>query len=323
MREIKVQDAVGKILCHDITQIVRGVVKDAKFRKGHIIAAEDIPELLKLGKENIFVWENDDTKLHENDAAEILRAITQGENLSAGEVKEGKIELRATTDGVFHVDAEKLNAINAVEEICVATVQNKIPVRKNKSVAGMRVIPLVIDKEKMERVREIAGGVPLMKILPYKKFKVGLVVTGSEIFHGRIEDTFTPVIEAKLKTFGLNVDARKISDDSKEMTREKISELLELGMEMILCTGGMSVDPDDRTPAAISSTGASVVTYGVPVLPGAMFMLAYLGDVPIMGLPGCVMFCSRTVFDMILPRVLTGEKLSRRDFTTLGIGGLL
>ena len=323
MKEIPVQDAVGKILCHDVTQIVRGVVKDAKFRKGHIITEADIPELLKLGKENIFVWENDDSKLHENDAAEILRQITQGENLSATAVKEGKIELKATCDGVFHVDAEKLNAINDVSEICIATVQNKIPVRKNKSVAGMRVIPLVIDKTKMARVKEIAGNVPLMKIAPYKKFKVGLVVTGSEIFHGRIEDTFTPVIESKLKTFGLQVDARRTSDDSKDMTREKISELLNLGMEMILCTGGMSVDPDDRTPAAIKSTGASVVTYGVPVLPGAMFMLAYLDDVPIMGLPGCVMFCSKTVFDMILPRILTGEKLTRRDFTTLGVGGLL
>ena len=323
MREIRVEDAVGKILCHDVTQIVRGVVKDAKFRKGHIITEADIPELLKLGKENIFVWENDDSKFHENDAAEILRQITQGENLSATDVKEGKIELKATCDGVFHVDAEKLNAINDVGEICIATVQNKIPVRKNKSVAGMRVIPLVIDKTKMARVKEIAGNVPLMKIAPYKKFKVGLVVTGSEIFHGRIEDTFTPVIESKLKTFGLQVDARRISDDSKDMTREKISELLNLGMEMILCTGGMSVDPDDRTPAAIKSTGASVVTYGVPVLPGAMFMLAYLDDVPIMGLPGCVMFCSKTVFDMILPRILTGEKLTRRDFTTLGVGGLL
>ena len=323
MKEIPVQDAVGKILCHDVTQIVRGVVKDAKFRKGHIITEADIPELLKLGKENIFVWENDDSKLHENDAAEILRQITQGENLLAGEVKEGKIELKATCDGIFHVDAEKLNAINDIGEICIATVQNKIPVRKNKSVAGMRVIPLVIDKTKMARVKEIAGNVPLMKIAPYKKFKVGLVVTGSEIFHGRIEDTFTPVIESKLKTFGLQVDARRISDDSKDMTREKISELLNLGMEMILCTGGMSVDPDDRTPAAIKSTGASVVTYGVPVLPGAMFMLAYLDDVPIMGLPGCVMFCSKTVFDMILPRILTGEKLTRRDFTTLGVGGLL
>ena len=323
MREIRVEDAVGQILCHDVTEIVRGVVKDARFRKGHIITAEDIPILLKLGKENIFVWENDETKLHENDAAEILRALCQGENLSASDVKEGKIELKAACDGVFHVDAEKLNKINAVEEICIATVANNIPVRAKKSVAGMRVIPLVIDKEKMERVKKIAGGKPLMKILPYKKFKVGLVVTGSEVFHNRIQDTFTPVIEAKLKTFGLQIDERRISDDSKKMTREKISEMLDMSCEMILCTGGMSVDPDDKTPAAIKSTGADVVTYGVPVLPGAMFMLAYKGDVPIMGLPGCVMFCSKTVFDMILPRVLTGERLTRRDFTTLGVGGLL
>ena len=323
MKEIKVQDAIGQILCHDVTQIVRGVVKDAKFRKGHIITAEDIPELLKLGKENIFVWENDETKLHENDAAEILRQVTQGENLSATDVKEGKIELKAACDGVFHVDVDKLNALNEVEEICIATLPNKISVRKGKSVAGMRVIPLVINKDKMERVKEIAGGVPLMRIAPYKKFKVGLVVTGSEIFHERIQDTFTPVIESKLKTFGLEINWRRLSDDSKEMTREKISELLGLGAEMILCTGGMSVDPDDRTPAAITSTGADVVTYGVPVLPGAMFMLAYKGDVPIMGLPGCVMFCSKTVFDLVLPRVVTGEKLIRKDFTTLGVGGLL
>lgn len=323
MKEINVQDAVGSVLCQDITKIVRGEIKDAAFRKGHVITAEDIPELLKLGKEHIFVWENDETKLHENDAAEILRGITQGENLTATDVKEGKIELKATCDGVFHVDADKLNAINVVEEICIATLQNNIPVREKKSVAGMRVIPLVIDKAKMERVKEIAGDEPLMKILPYKKFKVGLVVTGSEIFHERIQDTFTPVIESKLKTFGLQVDERRLSDDSKEMTHEKISELLDLGCTMILCTGGMSVDPDDKTPAAIISTSAQVVTYGVPVLPGAMFMLAYKGDVPIMGLPGCVMFCSKTVFDLILPRVLTGEKLTRRDFTTLGVGGLL
>ena len=199
MKEIKVQDAVGQILCHDITEIVRGVVKGAKFRKGHVITAEDIPELLKLGKENIFIWENDETKLHENDAAEILRGICQGENLIASGVKEGKIELKAEIDGVFHVDAEKLNEINAVDEICIATVQNNIPVRKNKSVAGMRVIPLVIDKEKMERVKKIAGGELLMKILPYKKFKVGLVVTGSEIFNNRIQDTFTPVIESTIQ----------------------------------------------------------------------------------------------------------------------------
>ena len=323
MKEIKVQDAIGCVLVHDVTEIVRGVVKDAAFRKGHVITAEDIPKLLKLGKENIFVWENDDTKLHENDAAEILRQITQGEGLSATDVKEGKIELKAAYDGVFHVDADKLNAINAVEEICIATINNHVPIKAGKSTAGMRVIPLVIDKVKMERVKELAGDVPLMKVLPYKKFKVGLVVTGSEVFYNRIEDTFTPVIESKLKKFGLNVDERRFSNDAKEMTHEKISELLNLGCDLILCTGGMSVDPDDRTPAAIISTGADVVTYGVPVLPGAMFMLAYKGDVPIMGLPGCVMFCSKTVFDLILPRILTGERLTRKDFTTLGVGGLL
>ena len=297
--------------------------KGAKFRKDHVITAEDIPELLKLGKENIFVWENDETKLHENDAAEILKNICMGENLTASEVKEGKIELSATCDGVFYVDAEKLNAVNDVSEICIATLPNKIPVRKNKTVAGMRVIPLVIDKEKMLHVQKIAGDTPLLKIAPYKNFKVGLIVTGSEIFHGRINDTFTPVIESKLKSFGLEISARKISDDSKEMTKNFILELLAGGAEMIICTGGMSVDPDDRTPAAIRDSGAEIVTYGVPVLPGAMFMLAYKNEVPILGLPGCVMYCSKTIFDIALPRILTGEKLSRKDFTTLGVGGLL
>ena len=324
VREIRVEDAVGQILCHDVTQIIRGVTKGAKFKKGHVITAEDVPELLKLGKENIFVWEVDDTKLHENEAAEILRGICQGRGLEATTVSEGKIELKAEYDGVFHVDADKLNALNEVDEICIATLRNKIPVRRGKSVAGMRVIPLVIDKQKMEHTKLIGGNIPIMHVEPYKKFKVGLIVTGSEIYRERIKDTFTPVIESKLKTYGLEINERRLSDDTKEMTHAKIKELVELGMEMILCTGGMSVDPDDRTPAAISSTGAEVVTYGVPVLPGAMFMLAYLNkQIPIMGLPGCVMFCSRTVFDLVLPRVITGEKLTRRDLKCLGIGGLL
>ena len=325
MKQIKTEDAVGQILCHDITQIVRGVTKDAKFRKGHVIAEEDIPVLLSLGKENIYIWENDETKFHENDAAEILRQITQGEGLEQTPVKEGKIELKAQYDGVFHVDADKLNAINEIDEICIATVNNHIAIRKGKSVAGMRVIPLVIDRSKMEEVKHLAGNEPLMKVTPYKHFKVGLIVTGSEVFKGRIEDTFTPVIESKLKTLGLEVNERRLSDDSKEMTQSQIKELLDLGMEMIICTGGMSVDPDDRTPAAIRDSGAEIVTYGVPVLPGAMFILAYFGEfkVPIMGLPGCVMYCPKTIFDMVLPRVVTGEKLTRKELRHLGVGGLL
>ena len=323
MKEIKVEDAVGAVLCHDVTEIVLGKTKGARFRKGHIIAAEDIPILLNLGKETVFVWENDETKLHENDAAEILRGICQGEGLTSSEVSEGKIELKAAFDGVFHVDADTLYKINDVTEICIATLKNFIPVKKSKTVAGMRVIPLVIDKNKMEAVKNIAGSQPLMKILPYKKFKVGLIVTGSEIFHNRIEDTFTPIIDAKLKTFGLKIDERRVSSDDKVMTKNFIDELLNIGMEIILCTGGMSVDPNDKTPSAIKSSGADVVTYGVPVLPGAMFMLAYKKNIPILGLPGCVMYCPKTIFDMVLPRILTGEKLTRKDFVKLGVGGLI
>lgn len=323
MIEIKVQDAVGKILCHDITEIIRGVRKGAKFKKGHVIAAEDIPELLKLGKENIFVWEEDENFLHENDAAEILKNVCQGENLLASDVSEGKIELSATCDGVFHVDEKILNEINSLGEICIATLKNKIPVKKSKTVAGMRVIPLRIEKNKMNAVKNLAENKKLLKISPYKNFKIGLIVTGSEIFHKRIEDTFTPVIDAKLKSFGQEIFVRKVSDDSTEMTQNFIEEFLQSGCEIIICTGGMSVDPDDRTPSAIKNSTDEVVTYGVPVLPGAMFMLAYKKNVPIMGLPGCVMYSSKTVFDLILPRILTGEKLSRKDFTTLGVGGLL
>ena len=323
MKEIKTEEAVGQILCHDITQIIRGVTKDAKFRKGHIITAEDIPILLSLGKENIYVWENDETKLHENDAAEILRQICQGSGLESTEVKEGKIELKAAFNGVVHIDEKRLNAINEIDEICIATINNHIAVKKSKTIAGMRVIPLVIDKAKMNDVKNLAGSEPLIKLVPYKKFKVGLIVTGSEIYHRRIEDTFTLVIDAKLKNFGLEINERRISDDSKEMTLTHINELIDAGMNMIICTGGMSVDPDDRTPAAIRDSSTEIVTYGVPVLPGAMFMLAYKGDIPIMGLPGCVMYCSKTVFDMVLPRVVTGEILTRKELRHFGIGGLL
>ena len=323
MKEIKIEDAIGQVLAHDVTEIVRGVTKDARFRKGYIISAEDIPIFLRLGKETIFVWENDETKLHENDAAEILKNICQGENLSASDVKEGKIELAATCDGLFHVDEDKIFEINSVDEICIATLQNNIPVKKGKKISGMRIVPLVIDKNKMNFVKNIAGNSPLMKILPYKNFKIGLIVTGSEIFHNRIKDTFSQVVEAKLKNFGQNIFSKKIADDSKEMIGNFIEEFLQNGCDLIICTGGMSVDPNDKTPAAIKNSSDEIVTYGAPVLPGAMFMLAYKNNIPILGLPGCVMYCSKTIFDLILPRILVGEKLCRKDFVKMSVGGLL
>ena len=326
MREVRVQDAVGMVLCHDITEIVRGERKGARFRKGDVIRAEDVPVLLRIGKEHIYVWEDDPNLLHENDAAAILRDICQSDYMAASEPKEGKIELTATTAGVFEVNEDALNAVNEIEDVMIATIAQHMPVKAGTKLAGMRVIPLVIDKTVMERVRETAGTEPLLRILPYQTMKVGVVTTGSEVFHGRIKDTFTPVIDAKLRAFGLKVDEHRLSDDGTEHTRAAIAELLDAGMGMVLCTGGMSVDPDDRTPAAIKATGARVVTYGAPVLPGAMFMLSYYEkdgrQVPIMGLPGCVMYSPATIFDIILPRVVAGSAWTRREITRLGIGGL-
>ena len=324
MRLMKTQDAVGQVLCHDITQIIKGVTKDAVFRKGHIITEEDIPVLLSVGKDNVYIWENDESMMHENEAAEVLCAICKGENMSRGGVKEGKIELTAECDGVLKINREKLNAVNSFGQMMIASRHGDFPVKKGDKLAGTRIIPLVIEKEKMEQVRELCGDEPIMKVVPYTDRKVGIVTTGNEVFYGRIQDTFTPVVQGKVEYFGAEVIGHKITNDDNENIERCIRELLDEGCDMILCTGGMSVDPDDKTPLAIRNVCGSVVTYGAPVLPGAMFLIAYFGDnnIPVMGLPGCVMYAKRTIFDIVLPRIMTGEILNKTDFDRLGEGGL-
>lgn len=323
MKLIRTEDAVGQVLCHDITQIIKGVTKDAVFRKGHVIREEDIPVLLSVGKEHLYVWECDDTMLHENDAAEILRQICQGENMHPSDVKEGKIELIADIDGLLKIDTERMNRVNALGDMMIASRHGNFPVHKGDKLCGTRVIPLVIKKEKMEEAVQAAGEVPLFQILPFQKKRVGIVTTGSEVYKHRIEDTFTPVVVAKVQEYGAEIGGHEICDDSHEMITGAIRKLLAEGCDMILCTGGMSVDPDDRTPLAIKNTGADVVTYGAPVLPGAMMMLAYYeGNIPVIGLPGCVMYAKRTVFDLVLPRIMAGEKITAGEISRLGEGGL-
>ena len=327
MKEMRTEEAVGQILCHDLTQIIKGVTKDARFRKGYVIKEEDVPVLLSMGKDHIFVWENDDTVLHENDAAEILRQLCQNEYMAASEPKEGKIELTAEVDGIFQVDEDRFDEVNELDDVTIATLPQNMPVKAGQKLAGMRVIPLVIKKDKMEQVKQVAGNRPLLRLRPYRHdLKVGVVTTGTEVFLGRIEDTFTPVIESKLRAFGLTINEHRLSDDVAEHTQKHIEELVDLGMDMVICTGGMSVDPDDRTPAAIRDAGAEIITYGAPTLPGAMFLLGYIRkdgrEIPVMGLPGCVMYAGRTIFDLVLPRVITGEKLTRKEIRHFGIGGL-
>lgn len=323
MKLMKTEDAVGQVLCHDITQIIRGVSKGPVFRKGHIIREEDIPVLLSVGKERIYIWENDENMLHENDAADILREICQGPHMHATEPKEGKIELVADEDGLLLIDLEHLRAVNSLGQMMIATRPSGFLVKKGDTLCGTRIIPLVIEKEKMEAAKQAAGGQPLLRLLPLQPKRYGLVTTGSEVFHHRIEDTFSPVIEGKLAEFGCTMAAHETLDDDPAAITAAINRMLADGCEMVFCTGGMSVDPDDRTPLAIKNTGARIVSYGAPVLPGAMFLVAYTADGrPICGLPGCVMYSKRTVLDLALPRLLTGVPITAEWLAGLGHGGL-
>lgn len=323
MKLIKTEEAVGQVLCHDITQIIPGVTKDAVFRKGHIIRPEDIPVLLSVGKDNLYVWENDETMLHEDEAADILRALCQGENMHATPPKEGKIELIADCDGLLLIDLERLRAVNSLGEMMIATRPSGFVVKQGDKLCGTRVIPLVIGKDKMEQAKAAAGSTPLLQLLPLKPKKYGVVTTGNEVFYGRITDKFTPVLQAKLGEFGCEMVAHKILGDDHEAITAAINGMLADGCEMVLCTGGMSVDPDDKTPLAIRNTGARIVSYGAPVLPGAMFLVSYTGDGrPVCGLPGCIMYAKRTVFDLALPRLLADVPVTADWLAGLGNGGL-
>lgn len=323
MKLIKTEDAAGQVLCHDITQIIRGVTKDARFRKGHIVTEEDIPVLLSLGKDHLYVWEKDETVYHENEAAQILCEICRNEHMTPTPVKEGKIELKAECEGLFRIDTERLAQINEIDQIMIASRHTNTPVKKGDKLIGTRVIPLVIKKDKMELAKEIAGEKPLCSLHPYQIKTAGMVVTGNEVYYGRIQDTFTPVVEEKLAGYGIRVTKHLLANDDKNKIKEAILQLKAEGCEMIIATGGMSVDPDDQTPGAIRDSGAKVITYGAPVLPGAMFCLAYFADgTPVMGLPGCVMYANATIFDLMLPRIAAKVPVTRKEITMLGHGGL-
>lgn len=323
MQLVKTEDAVGMVLCHDITQIIKGVTKDAVFRKGHIIQPEDIPVLLSVGKDNIYVWENDDSMLHEDEAAEILRDMCMNDGMSASKPKEGKIELTAERDGLFLVDRERLRAVNSFGRMMIATRPGGVAVKAGDKLCGTRIIPLVIEKEAMAQAKAVAGDAPLLRLAEIKPKRFGIVTTGNEVYYGRIEDTFTPVIVEKLAQFGCEMAAHEVSNDDHEKITGIINKMLADGVDMVLCTGGMSVDPDDKTPLAIKNTGANIVSYGAPVLPGAMFLLAYTADGrPICGLPGCVMYAKRTIFDIVLPYLLADEPVTADMLAGLGNGGL-
>lgn len=322
MKKIRVEDAIGSVLCHDMTRIVPGEFKGVAFRKGHIIEEADIPKLLSMGKEHIYVWEKQDGMLHENEAAERLGKICQGHFIQGTDIREGKMNLVAEVDGLLKINVEKLNQINSIEEIMIATRHQNFMVKKGEKLAGTRVIPLVVEEKKVENAEAIAGSEPVIWIEPLKPHRLGIVTTGNEVFYGRIKDAFGPVIRQKAAEYDVEVIDQLIVGDKMEDIKAAIEDLVSKGATIVVCTGGMSVDPDDNTPSAIKAYGGDIITYGAPVLPGAMFLLSYKDDLPIMGLPGCVMYSKRTVFDLIFPRILCNERLTKKDISLLGHGGL-
>lgn len=322
MKVIDTENAVGTVICHDLTQIIPGRFKGAKFKKGHVIREEDIPILLSMGKKHIYVYEDSEDMVHEDDAALILRDMCINDYMSESEVREGKIELKSTIRGFFSVDRKRLNMLNMQNELIVATIKEGDVVEGTR-IAGMRVIPLRIEREKLEKAKKIIGDKPILKIHPYLIKNFGIVVTGSEVYNKLIDDKFSPVVENKLLRYGVALKKKIYCDDNKDMIVDAINDLKKDNVDMIICAGGMSVDPDDMTPSAIIDSKVNVVTYGAPCFPGAMVLLGYFDDdTPIIGLPACAMYSTSTVLDVLLPKTLAKIKWSREEIIDMGYGGL-
>lgn len=323
MRKVPVNDSAGMVLCHDITKIIPGHEKVRAFRRGQIITPADIPKLLDLGKEHIYAWESADDLVHEDEAALRLARLAAGPGLGWDVPNQGKVSLRATRDGLLKVRGDRLNLLNNLDGVILATAHNNRVVFEGQIVAGTRVIPLTIQRDILEGAEEICSEQePLLSVKPFQPLWVGIVTTGSEVYTGRIKDGFCSVVRKKAAPFGARVLGQVIVPDDPYLITTEIHQMIGEGADLVIVTGGMSVDPDDVTPSGIRATGADVVSYGAPVLPGSMFMLAYLGHVPVCGLPACVMFNRTTVFDLVLPRIFAGERLSKADIIALGHGGL-
>ncbi len=323
-KTIPIEDAVGTVLAHDVTEIRKGEFKGAAFRKGHVVKTEDICRFLRIGKRHLYVLEIEDGFLHEDAAAIRMAAAICGDGVSvAGEPREGKLNLVAAQDGLLKVQVEALAAFNLLGEVMCATRHTNTVVRKGDVVAGTRAIPLVLSRSVVDNALKIAGDCGgLLRVLPIRSAKVGLVITGSEVFSGMIEDRFESVLREKINRIGSSVVGVAFAPDDPAAIGEAIARMHTAEADFILTTGGMSVDPDDVTREGIRLAGGSTECYGAPVLPGAMFMMADLNGMVVLGIPACGLYHETTIFDLVLPRVLAGEHLQREEIARMGHGGL-
>ena len=321
MKKINVQGAIGMELCHDITEMNDGF-KGVAFKRGHIIREEDIDHMLRIGKQHIFVWEENAGEIHEDDCARRMAAMAPVEGAHYTEPAEGKVLLFADQRGMFRVNTQLLKKIDSIGDITICTLPDHYPVEVGARLASMRIVPLVTKEEQIIEAERLCAKEPLLRLLPYQHKKIGVIITGSEVYHGRIKDKFEPVVRAKMKQYPSEIVGITICDDDLDMIVNAAKQHLENSADLLIFTGGMSVDPDDLTPTAVRQLGADIITHGVPSQPGNMTLVAYLGDVPILGVPGAAIKLPTTIFDVLLPQIFAGEKVTREELINLADGGL-
>lgn len=321
MKKVKVQDAIGMTLCHDITAMVDGF-KGAAFKRGHVITQEDIPKLLDIGKQHVFIWEENAGEIHEEDAARRLSQMTTVNGAHYGSISEGKVQLFADQDGMFRVDKALLAAVNRIGDITITTLPDHYPVKAGDRLASMRIVPLVTEERQIAEAEALCADKQLYDLRPFKPLKVGIIITGSEIYHGRIKDKFERVARAKLAHYPAEILGVHVCDDELDMIVGAGRTLLAEGAELLIFSGGMLVDPDDLTPSAIREMGAEIISYGVPSQPGNMTLVAYLDQAALLGVPGAAISRPTTMFDVLLPQIFCGDPLTKDDLIRLGEGGL-
>lgn len=321
MKKINVLDAIGMALCHDITEMNDGF-KGVAFRRGHVIREEDVEHMLNIGKRTVFVWEENAGEIHEDDCARRMAAMAPVEGACYTEPAEGKVLLFAEQRGMLRINRELLRRINSIGDITIATLPDHYPVEVGARLASMRIVPLVTQESQIIAAEQMCAKEKLLELRPYRQKKIGVVITGSEVYTGRIKDKFEPVVRAKMKQYPAEILGVTVCDDDLDMIVAAGRAHMEKGADFLIFTGGMSVDPDDLTPTAVRQLGAEIITHGVPAQPGNMTLVAYLGDVPILGVPGAAIKLPTTIFDVLLPQIFAGDKITKEELIALGNSGL-
>jgi hypothetical protein len=323
LKKVKLDEAIGMVLGHDVTKVVPGEFKGPAFHRGHIIRQEDVPELLNMGKEHVYIIEEEEGEVHEEEAAFRIAKAVASPKMKLTDPKEGRINIKSSVLGLLKVNKPLLKEINSITDVVLATLHDNTVCQPGTVVAGTKVIPLYVPEAKLNIVEELCQKKGyVIKVIPFKAKKVGVVITGNEVFKGRIKDRFGDTIKRKVEPLGSAINHQTIVPDDESLIAQAVSEMRDNGSEVIFVCGGLSVDPDDVSVEGVAKSGAEIISYGAPVMPGAMFLFARLENIPILGAPAAVIFNETTIIDIILPRVLAGEPISREDIVNLGHGGL-